>query len=381
MKNRLNNLPIILILIILIAAGFVSCSDSPPSLSEYQGIDYILSHKFSSGSWVFDDTVQGSYHYMGFNSDETGVSAVPSISNFTGLPSAATGDVSRLEIFNLVSNGGFETSLTNWSASGATITTADGIPSVHNTAGNYSLHYVFNTTPPPNPDNVQFDLGSLKDSFLADKRYIIRLNFSREYINNDTLFRFNDERVWDVKAKTSWDLGYTKFPDAYSDNSEIVATSSSNSFYIIYGTHNIEGYIDDFRIVRSDISYNLKFTVPYSEAGRPDLYSGTYRLSVYIKAEDDADVTPNSPNENRFRSSRVSLGIGRTVDTVTVKGFDSSSFTSGSWTKISVEKFLQIRDGDSIELLISPADKSGGSNTLDIGSVLVAFPELYYVSD
>jgi dTDP-D-glucose 4,6-dehydratase len=49
--------------------------------------------------------------------------------------------------------------------------------------------------------------------------------------------------------------------------------------------------------------------------------------------------------------------------------------------KYGVEKFIQIREGNSLVLLISPADKTGGGNTIDVGSVLVAFPELYYISE
>ncbi|MCL2705242.1 MAG: hypothetical protein FWE72_03435 [Spirochaetaceae bacterium] len=397
MNNRLIILQVLLLC--ALSLGFISCGDPAPDLSMYRGIDYIEKYKFTSdislstASWTFNDSIApNGYHYMGFNSSETGATTVPSGINQTGLPNDAIGDISRLEVFNLVHDGGFEfdPALTGWSPNmvgtipGAAITRELAPDSI----GSTCLKYVFDLFAGIEPEYIRFNMGpsTIKDRFLTGNRYIIRLNFYKYSMYSNTPFRFNTERDWKPQAEREWGFGYTKFPDASLDNSEVVAESSDNYFYVlfddIYNSNN-EGYIDDFRIVRSDIDYYLKLTVPYSEAGRPDLPSGTYRFSVWFKAEDPADASPSpTAPPGRFNSSRISLGIGKTLTTTTVKGFVASeTITSGSWSKLSVEKFIQIRDGDSLVLLISPADRSGGSTTLDIGSVLIAFPELYYISE
>jgi len=398
MNNRLIILQVLLLC--TISLGFISCGDSAPDLSMYRGIDYIAKYKFNSdisintGSWIFNDPIaQNGYHYMGFNSNEIGADAVPTGIDSTGLPNSAIEDISRLEIFNLVHDGGFEfldPALSGWSPNmvgiipGAAITRESAPDSI----GSTCLKYVFNLSDDNvKPEHIKFLMGpsTIKDEFLTSNRYIIHLNFYKSSISYITPFRFNAERNWTPQSERAWGFGYTRFPDDSKDNSEVVAESSDNYFYILYDDlkhQNNEGYIDDFRIVRSDIDYYLKLTVPYSEAGRPDLPSGTYRFSVWFKAEDAADASPStSAPPGRFNSSRISLGIGKTITTTTVKGFESSALTSGSWRRLSVEKFIQIRNGDSLVLLISPADKSGGSTTLDIGSVLIAYPELYYISE
>ena len=387
--NRLIILQVLLILAISLLLG-ISCGEAAPDLSAYRGIDYIQKYKLNSivsgltEGWISDDPTEGSYHYMGF----TPVLHVPGI-NDAGLPDYAKEDMSRLEVFNLVNDGGFESgSLTGWSESGIVpvgalrpeVPTATH-PEVTGATGK-CLYYLFDTSNPAviTPTHAAFDLGTIKDSFLTGKKYIIRLKFFKSSQLSLSPLKFNNELPWNVRAQINWGFGYTKFPDAYDDNSEVVARSGSNYFFILYDTLNMEGFIDDFRIVRSDIDYYIKLTVPYSDAGRPNLQSGTYSFSAWFKAEDPADV---SPSMNRFNSSRVSLGIGKTLNTTSFKGFDASARLSAtSWTKLSVEKFVQIRnDGDSLILLISPSDKSGGNNTIDVGSVLVAYPELYYISE
>ena len=262
-----------------------------------------------------------------------------------------------------------------WGAAIETIVPTDFTPVP---AGNRTLHYTFSTT----TAYVKFDLDSVtvKDRFIEGERYKILFNFYKEAVSTITPFRFNDEPPWEIPAKKSWDEGYTR-SDAYLDDTEVMA-DSVNSFYIDYAVTNQEGYIDDFRIVRTTgIDYYLKFRVPYSEEGRPNLYPGTYRFSVYFKAEDNNAILPHPSAPERFRSSRVSLGISKTENSPGIKGFDCSvELSSGEWKKLYIDKFIQIKEGDSLYLFISPADNTG-KETIDIGSVLVAYPELYYISE
>jgi len=375
-----------ILLIIAASAAFYACSQVP-DLSEYQGINYIANHDFTSPEWSFDDTVEGAYHYMGFNTDSAGAAAPPAVAVFTGLPNDAdSGDISRLEIFNLVPDGGFETGTAGWDNNGTTTNATfpqnnTDAERVLDDAGNDSLKF----TLPAGTDILRFNLSTLDDTFIVGSNYILRLYFTRAVTNDTAVFEYNDGSdldiisTWKPKTQTGWDddlASYTRFPDYDSINANI--TAQAGYFFCIgsFDTNEYKpqnGYIDNFRIVRSDINYYLRMTVPYSESGRPDLYSGIYRFAVYVKGEADADATPAV---NRFRSSRVSLVINGKIE-----GFSSSEFTNTGWTRLTAQKFIQIEKGGTIEIMVSPGDISGLANTLDIGSILIASPSLYYISD
>ena len=366
----------------------ISCSDVP-DLSEYQGVNYIENSNFATINWTSDDPVQGAYHYMGFNTDSAGVAAAPGIAIFTGLPNNTdSGDISRLEIFNLVTDGDFEDGTAGWDNNGSGATFAQNNLStnrVHDDVGNDSLRF----TIPVETDILRFDLSTLNDTFIAGQNYIARLFFTRSTKNDTVVFEYNDGltpaisnpyKVWTPKVQTGWitdDSLYTSFPDDENLNTNITAEAGArfciNSFNTTIDKFHDEGFIDDFRIIRSGLDYYIKLTVPFTAPGRPDLYSGTYRFAVYIKGEASGDI---SPAQDRFRSSRISLGIDNNIT-----GFSTSSYNNTTWTQISVEKFIQINDGDTIELKLSSADSTALPNSLDIGSVLIAFPSLYYISD
>ena len=378
-----------LILILTVLMPLISCSDSPADLSEYRGVNYITASNLASGSWTSDDPVQGAFHYMGFNTDSAGAADVPVVGVFTGLPNNAdSGDISRIEIFNLVPNGDFEAVPgAEWDTVGTASFAQENADNnrVHDDAGNNSLYFDIAAE----TDVIRYNLASLEDSFQANQNYIIRLLFTRSTTNDTAVFEYNDGAnppvsapytYWNPIVQTGWNADnsvYTSFPDDESLNTNITANAGArfciNSFATVVNKIQ-EGYIDDFRIVRSDQNYYIRLTVPYSEAGRPDLYSGTYRFSLYIKGEADADVSPAA--QNRFRSSKISLGINNDIT-----GFSASSYNNATWTKLSVDKFIQIENGDSIELKIAPADFTNLPNSLDTGSVLIASPLLYYISD
>ena len=375
---------------VIILLILISCSDVP-DITEYQGVNYIQYRPLDvaiGNIWTSDDPVEGAYHYMGFNTDSTGAADLPAVAVFTGLPNNAdSGDISRLEIFNLVPDGGFESGTAGWDNTGttanATFPRENSDPlRVNDDAGNNSMEY----TIPASTDILRFNLSTLSDTFLLNKNYISRLSFTRATTDDTAVFEYNDGssaniyRTWKPKVEIGWSGGdtaaFTRFPDYGNLDTGITAKAGS---YFCIGSFDDnyskiqDGFIDDFRIVRSDLDYYLRLTVPYTDTGRPELYSGIYRFSVYVKGEADADV---SPSQNRFRSSRISLGINNYVT-----GFQSSSYSSTSWTKISVEKFIQIDKGDTLELRISPSDSTALPNSMDIGSVLIAAPSLYYISE
>lgn len=381
--------------IILILAVFISlfaCSDSQINLSALRAADYIASANLVSGQWVSDDPQSGSFHYMGFNTDSAGAAALPSVAVFTGLPgNTDSGDISRLEIFNLVENGGFESAITDWdnNGTGATYSRDNTDPNrVNDDAGNNSLKFSISNVTPPAMDIIRFNLSHLRDGFIVNSNYIIRLYYTLGKTDDTLVLEYNNGApppgsqiccTWITESETGWiddNTVYTKFPDYKNIDTNIIAVAGN---YFCIGSYNTayakvkEGFIDDFRIIKSDQDYYIRLEIPYSESGRPDLHTGTYKFSVYVKGEADADV---SPAQNRFRSSRISLGINNKL-----KGFSSLEYNNASWTKLSVEEFIQINPGDTIELKISSADSTFLTNSLDIGSVLIAGPELEYISN
>ncbi|MCL2293958.1 MAG: hypothetical protein FWC36_03735 [Spirochaetes bacterium] len=379
-----------------------SCAINVPDLSEFHGINFIENHRFSSNlilgpnlnKWVFactNDTEApnaSGHYYMGFNSNMDGTSYTPAdlddllaFGIAPGLPQTTLerGDIARLEIFNLVEDGKFHSGIAGWEA--RTSTGAIGGANISHVlapvfpSAARGLRYEFTSA---SPYRVNFNLNTVRDTFLLGQEYIIRLNFYRQVPNSLTHFQFREELPrWDTTSAQDWNAGYTRFPDENAPSSRAVARGFDDFFSIIYSHLNIEGYIDNFRVVRSsNINYYLKLTIPYSAPGRPNLTSGRYRFTVYFKK----DPTADDLTIDRFHSSRVSLGIGRTQSTATIRSFDASQLSATAWTPLHVEQFFQIRSGDSLVLLISPTDVTGGVNTLDIGSVLIAFPELRYMS-
>ena len=161
---------------------------------------------------------------MGFNTDSAGASDPPGILVYTGLPNDAdSGDISRLEIFNLVPDGGFESGTGGWDNNGTGATfvqnNADA-ERVHDDAGNDSLKM----TIPTEADILRFDLSTLNDTFLAGQNYIVKLFFIRSTTNDTAIFEYNDGanepilnpyRTWGPKVETGWDDDnsvYTEFP-------------------------------------------------------------------------------------------------------------------------------------------------------------------------
>ena len=133
MKNRLIIFQVLLYAIFLMI-GFLSCMGDVPDLSQYRGIDYIKNYKFRSvASWIDEEKWSlnlqkivdpvSNHKYMGFNKNEDETDSNLAGVDKTGLPPEAEEDISRIEVFNLVKDGGFELSTlplvpAGWSAVG-----------------------------------------------------------------------------------------------------------------------------------------------------------------------------------------------------------------------------------------------------------------------
>ncbi len=347
-----------------------SCSDSAPDLSEYQGINYIESTPLDPAAetnWVRTD-ITGTYI--------TFTAVVPSTT--TGLP-AGTTDYSRLEILNLLPDGGFDgdadASPDNWTVTGGTgIIVAGDANTIH--PGNKSLRFNLDAT-----QRIHFNLDAvLADSAVDNADYLVNFKFNRASQNLTAVFEYNDNAaqysggIW--KPKTTVASSGNNY-DIFRDS---LITAKAGADYFSLGSIPAEddsqsGNIDDVRVVRVDQSYKLDLTVPYTSSGRPELISGNYRFSIYVKKEDAGDINPDPANPNRFPAETVTLYINNDPAAV-----DVTSVTDASWSKISADRFIQIQENDTIKLSIAP-DNSTSPYLKNAGSILISAPSLYYISD
>lgn len=144
----------------------------------------------------------------------------------------------------------------------------------------------------------------------------------------------------------------------------------------IHGFNLTEGFIDDLRVIRSDIEYFLSLSVPYRQEGRSGFVPGKYRFSFYLLVDGGNYINA----DNRIASPRISFGFSDgKKETMKSLNIEASDYSNSKWREVYIEK--SIDENDSIELLISPVDNTGLINTLDIGSIFIAFPQLYYVPE
>jgi hypothetical protein len=290
----------------------------------------------------------------------------------------------RLELKNLMPNGDFETGAlgAGWSGTGT-------IPGVSNSGsvedvpidGN-SLHYDFNSG-----SYVSFDLGTISDGALNNTKYRLHFDFRVETgilfdYNDGTNSYFTDPNLYWIENYTSW--GTREFPTV--NKNSIITTPSIGGIFFSIGTPDPavsspsqNGYLDNLSIVKADGTYGIAYTLEGSiNSEGIELIPGTYRFSVYVKQELDADVTPATLN--RFRAEYVELSISGPLSNLNTDEnralFPSSSEWS-DWTKISV-------DSDSLR----PAEGSSpitmtifayNHNNRYSGSILVSAPILEYI--
>ena len=360
-----------ILLIIVASAVFYGCSQVP-DLSEYQGINYMASQVFDPAieiNWDRDDS--NTYHMF--------TAVIPSTTS--GLP-AGTTDYSRLEILNLMPDGGFEGGIGSWTTVLPSAGTANVVPGNGTTIhpANQSLYFYLQSD-----ERVYFNLENLSGGITDNANYLIRLNFNSPEANRTVIFEYNDGSsyypggIWSPRASVAWTgNSYDQFRTSSGEESLITIKPGANNDFFSIGSitaddDSQEGHIDDVKIVRTDIPLCLRSTVPYKEQGRPELVSGRYIFSIYVKKEDLADINPLTPN--RFPADKVTLCINGKPEAI-----DVSSVTDSQWIKISTEQFIQIYEDDTIELSVNPSDITS-PYLKNAGSILIASPALYFISD
>lgn len=378
-KTARFGIPLVFLLALL------SCAREDP-FPEYRGVNLVASHGFGA-DWIADQTQP----YMVF--EEASADA--------GSASPSGGAVYRLEIRNLMPNGDFESTTAGQQPAGWTATDA-GV--TYYVSENKDAEFAIEgkslyLTIPKGDWRLNFDLRNastgLSDGFKEGAMYLWRFLFRSEKekliaeINNNAdtagiLITWNQSRVG-----TEADI--QTFPASNISYPEVSVSQGLQSYYFCIGTLSYEqtaqtAGIDNIRITRTDLSYMIRLGLLYSEAGRLPLLSGTYRFSMYIKA--DPIVTPAYPN--RFPAQAVSLGINSstsgTLYPAVYKPTDSGADWT-NWTLVSGDFQLQIDPPASgtenepvIELFLSPSNYVNGFWGKDIGSILIADPYLEFVS-
>ena len=145
-----------------------------------------------------------------------------------------------------------------------------------------------------------------------------------------------------------------------------------------------KAYIDNFRIVRTDIPPRLSLSPNIEDTLHP-LLSGSYRFSVWVKTD------PEAGRNNRYHAAAITLRItggGGTAGWIEKTVIYSAIETDWSdWTRLTV-------DTDNIQIPVSstepamtvsvaPTDytSQGVLSNIDAGSILVTGPHLELFPD
>ncbi len=314
--------------------------------------------------------------------------------------------VYRLEIKNLIPNGDFETSTVGsapngWSATngGGAADTLEVIDS-GNIINDKTMHFKVDNAADLIIYHLRDSNYGVSDGLLEGASYLIRYDYRT---GGQLFFEYNDTisslYFWSFYGgpngeKPSSLSNIIEFPPAhlYGDFPDIAVGSASDYNYV-FGSLNSsnsgpqEGYIDNVRLVRTDITYKLRLRLSTNDTVHP-LVSGTYRFSLYIKND------PSAGTDNRFQTDRITIGIQGGGIGGEEQTFDDSSYSKfetyyngengsdwSNWTEIHVDCFVQIPENISnsdkiLELTVCPTDDQQGPLNLDVGSILISSPSL-----
>ncbi len=412
-KKRVFYIVLFPLVIILASAFFAAAGSCSLVWSDYIGVNLIADRGFNS--WNAD---REEAYYMNFEHPEEASALV-----IDGLPAGTTEDaVYRLEIPNLMPNGDFEASNTttdadtgtagiqpqNWSENGGAIDPAtsyyyeifdsDGSPEkASSSLAMYGNTFYFTTT---KEEQIPYDLSTIADGFIADATYAVRFDLSSTYATN---YEYNDgvsdsynATPWIFEKSETYDI--RTFPPPLLDP-QFTAAAGGGYFSIgLLDDSTAEslqsGYIDNIRIVRSDIRSCAYILVPTEGEGStsPKLLDGTYSFSVYVR-KDPTNTTGTDPVNNRMPVTAVSIcagyRVGENGETIPFSSpavFTAADYEDGwaAWTNVTTYVDLKLSqiygDGTAyLELMITPTDTSAAGAARDAGSVLIAAPRLEFL--
>lgn len=335
--------------------------------ADYREVNLLESYPLNHTGWQ-SNTTATYLNYEAITLAEAGDSA--------SLP--ADTDIHRLEIPNLFENGDFLNNAAGWGG-GGTYNWIDGSDPKAISGG--TLSYSISAS----LDRIEFNLSALEKG-----HYRLAFDLTKEPADviAYAIFEGGEEtRTWVSGYSPATDNTLIHFQDIVADptfslvNDTLVAAFSLNSIDKA-NVHN-DSCIDNIRLVRTDVSAAVSIDLPLLEGDRLPFVPGTYRFSLYVKQEEDSQVTPAVGN--RFRGSGLGItlsGIEETGDqTFTVRSSSRATFRDtdegadwSSWSQVYVDDIVQVDesgadDSTVIRLTVEPLDDN-------CGSLLIACPEL-----
>jgi hypothetical protein len=175
------------------------------------------------------------------------------------------------------------------------------------------------------------------------------------------------------------------------------ATAAINTGLIpTSGIRQFQGVLDNLQLIRSDLDTAIRFNVPISYAGRPDLQQGgTYTVKLWIRKDLTGDSLLNAVHvNNRFNADFVSISINPSYTSAThgPTAVYARVTTSSSWTQYAFtgwDNWTQltatftgvynspVSGGTAFQIVIAPTNISSAS-LRSPGSILIANPQLYW---
>ena len=410
MKKNRSFYMVLFPLVMILTAVFFAAGSCSLVWNDYIGVNLIADRGFSSWNADREET-----YYMNFEHPEEASALV-----IDGLPAGTAADgIYRLEIPNLMPNGDFEASTDadtgtagiqpqNWAQSGGTIDPAtsyyyevfdsDDSPAAASASlAMYGNTLYFTTT---KDEQIRYDLSALADGFPADTSYAVRFDLSTtsatNYEYSDGVSDSYNATPWIFERSETYDI--RTFPPPLLDP-QFTAVAGAGYFSIGLlddsAAESLQsGYIDNIRIVRSDIRSCAHVLIPAEGEGTtsPRLLDGAYSFSVYVR-QDPTNTTGTDPVNNRMPATAVSLcagyRIGAAGDTIhfsTPAVFSASGYEDGwaAWTKVTAYVDLKLSqiygDGTAyLELMITPTDTGSAGADRDAGSLLIAAPHLEFL--
>lgn len=360
----------------------VTCRLPEDPFEVYRGVNLISG--ISLADWVLDDDTG---LYMSYE-DVSDTEDPP--------PDYSGASVYHLVIKSLIPNGKFDAGVGAWTLQelGGGPDTLDFVddPNPYEINGK-TMHFA---TDHPD-DRVEFDItdsgNGAVDGFIADSSYLIRYDYraksSLVFEYNDTADPFGYWKIFGGEDGEASDFEQFEFivdfpPEKLEGPFPEVTAGSELTYLYIFGSlvqvdsQPQEGYIDNFRLIRTDIPYKIRLFLRRSGDTEEPLLSGTYRFSVSVKSETALVVT------DRYLAESLTLGIAGGTGIARSTRYQDYHKEGGwtDWTVVYTDLFIQIPedagDEELIELSICASDDAHGSLNLDTGSLFISSPRLTF---
>jgi hypothetical protein len=330
------------------------------------------------------------------------------------LPEGVSGPVYRYEVRNLLESGDFEATPAELGALWETSLPEGGAVELGASAAALQGSRGMLIATQNAAEKVRIDLDEhLTGGFLENRNYAFNVDFR----SNSTTFGLvletpdgSDGSVLNPNSLTRGDASQTtvfSYPGTFVPEDRRPGIGLANIFYrdasltgatfFTFGGFEtggsgtiISASIDRITIVHGDLAHYLRLSVPYREAGRPDILSGgSYRISVWVAPD------PAAGSANRVAARALSAGIDPlTNGTVGDRGTPLVTTSAGTnhqvltdvteWEELSwiVAPGIEGRpfgaspDAIAFDVVIEIGNSALVPKGKDAGSILLAAPSL-----